>query len=133
MTIARKAHKYLFTSSAFRMSFYYITGQANTFQTRIGRLMEDSVGGHLYRDFVLSGKGAIRYDSAEGGADFVLQIMNNKQILIEVSRGQKGQKQVISSNKRIPSAYNIVISSSWLKLSPETKTLFLPLDYYFII
>jgi hypothetical protein len=95
MTIAKKANKYLFMSPAIRMSFFYFTGLESTFLVRQGKLLEDCVGAHLYSSFILKGQGAIRYDSAEGGADFVLQILNNKQIIIEVGMGNKDKKQII--------------------------------------
>ena len=87
MTIAKKANKYLFMSPAIRMSFFYFTGQESTYLTRQGKLLEDSIGSHLYREFILRGQGSIRYDSEQGGADFILQILNNKQIIIEVGMG----------------------------------------------
>jgi len=74
MTIASKPNKYLFMSSAIRMSFFYFTGNESTYLTRQGKLLEDSIGGHLYREFVLRSNGIVRYDSAQGGADFILQV-----------------------------------------------------------
>jgi hypothetical protein len=133
MTAAKKANKYLFMSPAIRMSFFYITGQDSTYLMRQGKLLEDSVGGHLYREFILGGQGAIRYDSTEGGADFILQILNNKQIIIEVGMGDKDKKQIVNSSRRIASDYNLVFSSSELKLDKEQKTVFVPLDYYFLM
>ena len=133
MNVARKPNKYLFMSPAVRMSFFNITGRGDTYLTRQGRLLEDSVASHLYRDFVLRGQGAIRYDSAQGGADFVLQIMNNKQVLIEVGMGKKDVKQIVGTNKRIKSDYNLVFSDNDLKVDEDSKTVFVPLDYYFLM
>jgi predicted AAA+ superfamily ATPase len=82
MTAAKKPNKYLFMSPAIRMSFFYITGMESTFLVRQGKLLEDLVGSHLYREFILKNQGAIRYDSEEGGADFILQILNKRQIII---------------------------------------------------
>jgi uncharacterized protein len=133
MTVAKKASKYLFMSPAIRMTFFYITGQEATYLTRQGRLLEDSVGSHLYQEFILSGQGAIRYDSAEDGADFILQILNNKQIIIEVGMGDKNRKQIINSMKKINSDYNLIFSNSELKIDQEFKIIFVPLDYYFLM
>ena len=119
MTIAKKANKYLFMSPAIRMSFFYFTGQESTYLTRQGKLLEDSIGSHLYREFILRGQGAIRYDSEQGGADFILQILNNKQIIIEVGMGDKDKKQIINSMKKINSDYNLILSSSELKIDKE--------------
>jgi len=133
MTVAKKPMKYLFMSPAIRMSFFYITGQESTWLTRQGRLLEDSVGSHLYREFGLRGEGLIRYDSAQGGVDFILQIANSRQILIEVGLGTKDAKQIVNSMKKIKSDYNIIFSSSELKLNSQLRTVFVPLDYYFLM
>ncbi|MFA4880828.1 MAG: AAA family ATPase [Candidatus Doudnabacteria bacterium] len=133
MTIAKKANKYLFMTPAIRMSFFYLTGQESTYLTRQGKLLEDSVGSHLYREFILKGQGAIRYDSAQGGADFILQILNNKQIIIEVGMGSKDKKQIVSSMKKINSNYNLIFSNLELKIDQELKTISVPLDYYFLM
>ena len=133
MTVAKKPIKYLFMAPAIRMSFFYFTGQENTYFTRQGKLLEDSVGSHLYREFILRNQGAIRYDSAQGGADFILQIMNNKQIIIEVGMGSKDRKQILNSIKKITSNYNLIFSSSELKIDQELTTVSVPLDYYLLM
>jgi len=133
MTVVKKPNKYLFMSSSIRMSFFYFTGQENTYLTRQGKLLEDSIGSHLYREFILKGQGAVRYDSAEGGADFILQILNKKQIIIEVGMGSKNKKQIIKSIKKIKSDYNVIYSNSELSFDPELNIVSVPLDYYFLM
>jgi predicted AAA+ superfamily ATPase len=133
MTIAKKASKYLFMSPAIRMSFFYFTGNESTYNIRQGKLLEDSIGSHLYREFIIRGQGSIRYDSQEGGADFILQIQNNKQIIIEVGLGDKTARQIVNTAKKVDSNYNIIFSNSELKLDKENKILFVPLDYYFLV
>jgi len=76
---------------------------------------------------------AVRYDSAQGGADFILQILNNKQIIIEVGMGDKDKKQIINSIKKIKSDYNLVFSNSELKIDQDLQIVFIPLDYYFLM
>ncbi len=133
MTIAKKPSKYLFMSPAIRMSFFYFTGQEGTYLVRQGQLLEDSVGSHLYSEFILKSQGAIRYDSSEGGADFILQILNSKQIIIEVGMGDKGNRQILNSRKKINSDYNIIFSSYALRLDKDSDTVSVPLDYYFLM
>lgn len=133
MTIANKPNKYLFMSPAIRMSFFYFTGNESTYLTRQGKLLEDSIGAHLYREFILRGDGVIRYDSAQGGADFILQIGNTKKIVIEVGFGNKDKKQVIGTMKKVKSDYGIIFSSTELKLDEETSIVSVPLDYYFLM
>ncbi len=133
MSIAKKPNKYLFMAPAMRMAFFYITGQESTYLTRQGKLLEDAVGAHLYREFILKGQGAIRYDAAIGGADFILQILNQKQIIIEVGMGDKNKKQIITSMKKINSDYNIIFSQSELSIDKEHQIVSIPLDYYFLM
>ena len=133
MTIANKPNKYLFMSPAIRMSFFYFTGNENTYLTRQGKLLEDSIGSHLYREFILRSDGVIRYDSAQGGADFILQIGNSKKIVIEVGLGSKDKKQVISTMQKIKSDYGVVFSNTELILNEEMNILSVPLDYYFLM
>lgn len=133
MTVAKKTNKYLFMAAAIRMSFFYLTGQESTYLTRQGKLLEDAVGSHLYREFILKGQGAIRYDSAQNGADFILQILNNKQIIIEVGMGNKNKKQIVNSTKKIKSDYNLIISQTELTIDQALRTVFVPLEYYFLI
>lgn len=133
MTIANKPNKYLFMSPAIRMSFFYFTGNENTYLTRQGKLLEDSIGAHLYREFILRSDGIIRYDSAQGGADFILQIGNTKKIVIEVGLGSKDKKQVINTMRKIKSDYGIIFSNSERKFNKETNIVSIPLDYYFLM
>ncbi len=133
MTAAKKPNKYLFMSPAIRMSFFYFTGQESTYLMRQGKLLEDSIGSHLYRELILRNNGAIRYDSAEGGADFIIQILNRKQIIIEVGMGEKDKKQILNSLKRITSDYNVIFSASELAFDSNFHIVSIPLDYYFLI
>ena len=133
MSVAKKPVKYLFMSPAIRMAFFYFTGQEATFLGRQGKLLEDSVGAHLYREFILRSQGAIRYDSAQGGADFILQIQNSKQIIVEVGMGKKDKRQLVNSMKKINSDYSLVFSSNELQVDNELQIVFVPLDYYFLM
>lgn len=133
MTIAKKANKYLFMSPAIRMSFFYFTGMESTYLMRQGKLLEDSVGAHLNQEFISKGQGILRYDSQEGGADFILQLLNNKQIIIEVGMGTKDKKQIINSAKKVNSDYNLIFSTTELRADHDRKILFVPLDYYFLM
>lgn len=133
MTIANKPNKYLFMSPAIRMSFFYFTGNESTYLTRQGKLLEDSIGAHLYREFILRSDGIIRYDSAQGGADFILQIGNTKKIIIEVGLGNKDKRQVINTMHKIKSDYGIIFSNAELRFDRENNIVSVPLDYYFLM
>lgn len=133
MTIANKPNKYLFMSPTIRMSFFYFTGNEDTYLTRQGKLLEDSIGAHLYREFILRGNGIIRYDSAQGGADFILQVGNTKKIVIEAGLGNKDKKQVINTMKKVKSNYGVIFSNTELKFDSVTNIVSVPLDYYFLM
>ncbi|HEY1645706.1 MAG TPA: AAA family ATPase [Candidatus Saccharimonadales bacterium] len=122
----KKASKYLFMSSVVRAAFYNIAGSQSTNQTREGRLLEDVVGLHLYREF---GPGAITYDSTIGGADFILKT-GASQIALEVGRGTKTNRQVLSTMKRVNCKYGVTISSSPLSLSENSDVVMLPWDFF---
>src|SRR3989344_4303655 len=81
---ARKPAKYLFMSPAMRAALLNVTGIGETFMGRRGKFLEDVVALHFYREFVAPRTGAITYDVSQGGADFILQIANKKQIPFEV-------------------------------------------------
>lgn len=133
MTVAKQPAKYLFMSPAIRMSFFRITGNTQTFQTRKGKLLEDLVGAHLYREFVCRGAGTVRYDARQGGADFIVQIENKRQIAIEVGLGAKDKKQLIQTMKKTPCEYGITISANTLAWDTESRILDLPLDYFLMM
>ena len=133
MTVAKQPAKYLFMSPAIRMSFFRITGNVQTFQTRKGKLLEDLVGAHLYREFVSRGAGTVRYDAMQGGADFILQIENKRQIAIEVGLGKKDKTQLIQTMKKTPCEYGITISANTLAWDNELRILDLPLDYFLMM
>ncbi len=133
MTIAKKPNKYLFMSPAIRTTFFSFTGDENTYLTRQGKLLEDSIGAHLMREFIMNDKGAIRYDSAEGGADFILQILNEKRLIVEVGMGEKRTSQVVQSMKGIKADYGLVFSAAELSLDVGRKIVTVPLDFYFLM
>lgn len=133
MTVAKQPAKYLFMSPAIRMSFFRITGNVHTFQTRKGKLLEDLVGAHLYREFVSRGIGTVRYDAMQGGADFIIQIENKRQIAIEVGIGEKEKKQLIQTMGKTGCDYGITISSNTLAWDNNLRILDLPLDYFLMI
>jgi len=133
MTIANKPNKYLFMSPAIRMSFFYFTGNEGAYSTRQGKLLEDSIGSHLYREFILRGDGIIRYDSAQAGADFILQIGNSKKIIIEVGIGKKDKRQILNTMSKIKSDYGIVFSATELNYDEVDNIISIPLDYYFLM
>lgn len=128
-----KPSKFLFMSPAIRMSLLGIVGNEATFHTRMGKLLEDAAALHLNREFIGSGAGALSYDAAQGGADFILQIANRKQIVIEVGIGEKDRAQVRKTMERTSCDYGIVINDGPLGHFPEDKIICLPLSYFLLM
>lgn len=110
-----------------------LTGQESTFLTQQGALLEDLVSAYLQQQFILPGQGIIRYDAAQGGADFILQLFNRKQIIIEVGRGHKTTRQIQKTARKINSNYNLVIAEQDLQLDTISQTIFVPWEYFLLL
>lgn len=127
----KKPSKYLFSSPAFRAMYYKAIGNTMTMEAANGKLMEDLVGMYLYR-FAYKNPGSfLAYDSAQGGADFVLGF-GKRQLIIEVGAGAKGYRQVINSSKKIKSDYGMIISSDGLEYSEEYNAVKIPLRLFLL-
>ena len=107
-----KPSKYLFASPTIRAAFLGITGKHSTFLNYFGKYLEDVVAMHLICEFTAKGIGNIRYDPQKGGADFIIQIDNKKQIVMETGMGKKDCKQSIKTLKKISGDYAVIISES---------------------
>ncbi|MBP6884802.1 MAG: ATP-binding protein [Candidatus Pacebacteria bacterium] len=128
----RKASKYLFMSPTYRMALLSVAGNENTFLTRQGKLIEDVVGEYFYREISSKGKGSLSYDSSQGGADFILEIANSHKIAVEVGRGEKDNKQIGNTMKKITCRYGINISYKNNDLNVEGDILQLPLSIFLL-
>ena len=107
-----KPSKYLFVSPTIRAAFLGITGKHSTFLNDFGKYLEDVTAMHLTHEFTAKGIGDIRYDPEKGGADFIIQIDNKKQIVIEIGMGKKDCRQSIKTLKKISGDYAITISDT---------------------
>ncbi len=130
----RKPSKYLFMSPAIRMSLLSITGLDETFLNRRGKLLEDVAALHFYREFVANGAGGITFDSALGGADFILQIANKKQIAIEIGMGDKEFGQVKNTMDKVRCDYGLIIcASDSVNLSEKDNIVKIPHKYFLLM
>ena len=120
-------------SPAIRMALLGIVGKEATFHTRMGKLLEDAAAMHFSREFIGPGAGALTYDAVQGGADFILQIANKKQIAIEIGVVEKDRTQVQKTMERIQCDYGIVIGDGKLTHFPEDRIIYLPLSYFLLI
>jgi len=126
----RKPSKYLFTSSAFRAMYFKFVGSTQRQEIYEGKLLEDIVGLYLGR---LCGQRSISltYDSAAGGADFIVRD-NNESIAVEVGRGQKGFAQAASTARKIKAKYGLVISASELRIDTKQSAIAVPLEFFLL-
>jgi hypothetical protein len=130
----RKPSRYQFMSSAMRSAFLSVAGNEQIFAGQKGRLMEDIVAMTLHREFIANNRGALNYDSAKAGADFILTIAEKSVIPIEVGIGEKLGTQVRNTMKKIGSAkYGVVICKNQLMLLEDANVVKVPLDYFLLI
>ena len=128
-TAARKNNKYLFTSSVIRASLNYLNGSPFGDEEKEGRVLEDIVGLYLYKRNGVLNLGNIFYDSAEGGADFIVKAgMGNESVVIETGRGRKTARQVDTTYDRVPSSkYGITIcNTDNIQLASNGQSVFIP-------
>lgn len=131
-TQVRKPSKFLFSAPAFRAMYYHFIGNIKPLSYCIGKLYEDTVGMYLVRLFNGRINYSITYDSAEEGADYILNLQDRK-IVIEVGSGEKDLRQVRNTALKVKSLYNFVISKESLSLSEENNTVKIPFEYFLLI
>jgi hypothetical protein len=128
-----KPSKYLFMSPSIRMALLGLVGKEATHLTRMGKLLEDATALHFNREFVGAGLGRLSYDAAQGGADFILQIANQKEIVVEVGIGKKDTTQVKRTMEKIKCQYGIVISDGNLAHFEKDNIVCIPLSYFLLM
>ncbi|MYE38031.1 MAG: AAA family ATPase [Candidatus Spechtbacteria bacterium SB0662_bin_43] len=133
----RQPSKYLFTSPIFRMVYFTLTEsiiQDNSKQA--GKLFEDTIGLILKKEKFFSEYRSLTYDSATGGADFIVQ-KDDKTFVIEVGYGQKRIDQVLKtmrSHKTLQEkSIGVVVSKKPLKLHQEFNIIEIPITYFLLI
>ncbi len=131
--VTQKPSKYLFSSPAFRAMYYKTIGNTITEQNARGKLLEDLVGMYFYRLFDKKPLFSLTYDSAKGGADFIIGA-EGKRIVVEVGLNKTEYKQVAKTAKKIKSAYNIIISekADELEYNKEQNAVKIPLKYFLL-
>ncbi|MDH4329994.1 MAG: AAA family ATPase [Candidatus Moranbacteria bacterium] len=128
----KKPSKYLFSSPAFRMMYYKMIGSIISEQNTKGRLLEDLAGMYLHRFLYKNTYASLTYDSAKGGADFILT-MHNKRLVIEVGSGKKGYRQVIETAKKVKASYSIIVSENELEFSEEFNAVKIPIRLFVLM
>lgn len=130
----RKPSKFLFSSPAYRAMYYNLVGSTITYDNYKGKLLEDIVGFYLYRAFTQFPGSSLTYDSAEGGADFIVdsKLDNSKPIVIEVGSGSKSYTQAKQTLTKVGAKYGLVISSSNLGIDENCNCVSVPLKFFLL-
>lgn len=111
----RKPSKYHFMTPAIRHVLVTLIEGQKAFESFKGYYLEDIVALTLYREFGQKLLSPIMYDSAQGGADFIVNLQS-RNIVMEVGYGEKGIKQTEATMGKIGEGYGLVLSDSELVL-----------------
>jgi len=126
----RRPSKYHFMTPAVRHTLLTIVEGESAFENNKGKYLEDIIALTLYREFSQKLVSPIFYDSAKGGADFILKL-SDKKIAIEVGYGNKQVRQAQATLEKIKGDYGLVISNTDLDI--EEKIVKVPLKYFLLI
>ncbi len=119
----RKTPKLLFLSPSIRFSI--LNGMI--LPEHKGSLLEDYCALIFTKD--LANKiSNIFYDSAKGGADFILNLKNRNKVVVEVGFNKEDISQVVSTMKKFSSKFGLVFGSKNLELAND-YIVKIPLDY----
>lgn len=132
--VTQRPSKYLFSSPAFRAMYYKNMGSVITDQNARGKLLEDLVGMYLYRLCDKRPVFSLTYDSAKGGADFIVKA-GEKRIVIEVGSNKKEYRQVVQTAEKVKADYGVIISeqAAELQFNKELNALKIPLKYFLLV
>src|SRR3990172_7276536 len=122
----RKPSKYHFMTPAVRHTLLTVVEGESAFTNHKGWYLEDIVSLSLYREFSQKLASPIFYDSAKGGADFILAFPY-KRIPIYILYGKKEIDQVASTLSKIKGHYGLIVSNS--DLVKEGDIIRIPLQY----
>jgi len=128
----RKPSKYLFTSSAFRAMEYGFIANIGCAENQKGKLLEDVIGLYLMRILRNRPEFSLTYDSAKGGADFIVSFQSSK-IVIEVGCGNKGDRQVLATAEKVNPKYSLIVAEGALKANMNHQIVYVPLEYFLLM
>jgi predicted AAA+ superfamily ATPase len=130
----KKPSKYLFTSSSYRAAYYNLVGSIEKYGQYKGKLLEDVTGMYLFRTLGRNIGVSITYDSAEGGADFIVSTSPTKErIILEVGAGQKNCDQIETTLKKVGGKYGLLVSRTDLSLQKRENCVSVPLEYFLLL
>jgi uncharacterized protein len=135
----KKPAKYLFTSPAMRAAlcnFGGIITPDNNAELR-GKLLEDIVGMYLKRLFLdppLT-RAIVEYDTAKGGADFIISPDGSRQssLAVEVGAHKVTTRQAVKTLQDIDGKYGMIVTSGSLGVQQNNNIVTVPFEYFFLI
>jgi len=132
--VTQKPSKYLFSSPAFRAMYYKTIGSVITDQNARGKLLEDLVGMYLYRLCDKQPIFSLTYDSAKGGADFIVKA-GEKRVVVEVGANKDEYRQVAQTAEKVKAIYGFIISekTTELQYNEQLNAIKIPLKYFLLI
>jgi predicted AAA+ superfamily ATPase len=135
----KKASKYLFTSPAMRAALCNYGGiitPENSDSLR-GKLLEDTVGLYLKRLFFDTPitPAIVEYDTASGGADFILSPDGKKDtsIAIEVGANKTVGRQAIKTLENTGGRYGLIITAGELDVDGQNRIVRVPFEYFLLV
>jgi predicted AAA+ superfamily ATPase len=135
-----KPYKYLFTSPAMRLALVNSGGaikvESDSRSKLRGQLLEDIVGMYFKRVFIdAENKAIVEYDTAKGGADFIVSRTGEKKdaMAIEVGAKKTSNRQAVQTLNDIGGKYGLVITDQPLSVDVEHGAVYVPLEYFLLI
>ncbi len=135
----KKSAKYLFTSPAMRAALCNFGGIITTDDNAVlkGQLLEDIVGMYLKRLFLDAPltRSIVEYDTAKGGADFIISPNGKKSssIALEVGANKNTSRQAIQTLADIGGKYGMLVTTGNLQIDEANNVLRVPLDFFFLV
>ncbi len=125
---ARKTPKLLFSHPLFREAL--LEGMV---PTRVaGRKYEEIFAAAFRRSFGENSGAEIFYDSAEGGADFIVRRPDRTKITVEVSAAKEDTGQIKKTIKKSDSVYGVLLGAKDIELV-EKNIVKIPIQYLMIM
>jgi predicted AAA+ superfamily ATPase len=133
----RKSSKYLFATPVIRSMYLNFLGSILAPGDIKGMVFEDTVAMYLNRYLLRhSVDFSLTYDSAKGGADFILGLRESgRLVVVEAGMGKKSFKQLETTRKRLGESfvYGLNVSESPLVLDKSERFVNVPLKYFLLL
>ena len=134
-----KPYKYLFTSPAMRLALVNSGGaikvESDSRSKLRGQLLEDVAGMYFKRMFMDGqSKAIVEYDTAEGGADFIISLTGEKKdsIVVEVGVKKTTSRQVAQTLGELNGRYGLIVTGQPLNIDTVNNSVYVPLEFFLL-